>query len=85
MSPMKQPAVHEVRLALPEGSRQGVWHGRDLFRRRSSLRPWRLERPSSTASVLGTVLLVAVPLLIVAGSPDSIPSGVTLASRRRAA
>ena len=82
MSPMKQPAVHEVRLALPEGSRQGVWHGRDLLRRRSSLRTWRLERPSNTASVLGTVLLVAVPLLIVAGLLISIPSGV--ASRHAA-
>ena len=78
MWPMKRPAVQAVRLALPDGSRQGLWHGGELLHRRSSLRSRRLERSSNTASVLGTVLLVAVPLLIVAGLLIATPAGVTL-------
>ena len=79
MWPMKRPAVQQVRLALPDGSRHDLRNGREPLHRRSSLFSRnRLERPSSTHSVLGTVLLVALALLTVAAFLIADPAGVTL-------
>ncbi len=78
MWPMKRPAVQEVRLALPDGSRHDLHNGREPLQRRSSLFSRnRLERQSSTPSVLATVLLVALALLTVAALLIADPAGVT--------